>query len=147
MIREIVDDGTTLLLTTQYLEEADALADEIVVIDRGKELARGTSSELKDTLGGERIEFTVLDADRTEEAADLVRPHAAGELVVEPRRGAVGFAVEGGDAQLGATVRALEGAGIRVADLSLRRASLDDVFLALTGRTAESDASTLQEAT
>jgi ABC-2 type transport system ATP-binding protein len=146
VIREIVAEGTTLLLTTQYLEEADALADEIVVIDRGKEIARGTSSELKQLVGGERIEFTLLDPSGTGAAVTAVTPHAAGEVVADARRGEVGFAVEGGDARLGDTVRALDDAGLRVADLSLRRASLDDVFLALTGRTAESSAETLQEA-
>ncbi len=147
VIREIVDDGTTLLLTTQYLEEADALADEILVIDHGRELARGTARELKERVGGERIEFTVTDPARTEEAAGLVRPFAAGEVTADPARGAVAFPVDGGDAHLGDTVRALEGAAISVADLSLRGASLDDVFLSLTGRTAEGSTEQLQEAT
>ena len=146
VIREIVEDGSTLLLTTQYLEEADALADEILVIDHGRELARGTARELKDRVGGERIEFTVVDHSRTGEAAALVQRFAAGDAVVDPARGTVGFPVDGGDAHLGDTVRALESAAISVADLSLRGASLDDVFLSLTGRTAEGSTEQLQEA-
>ena len=147
VIREIVEDGSTLLLTTQYLEEADALADEILVIDHGRELARGTARELKDRVGGERIEFTVVDHARTGEAADAVAPFASGEVVVDPSRGAIAFPVDGGDAHLGDTVRALETSAIHVADLSLRGASLDDVFLSLTGRTAEGSTEQLQEAT
>lgn len=147
VIREIVDDGSTLLLTTQYLEEADALADEILVIDHGRELARGTARELKDRVGGERIEFTVADASRTAEAAGLIERFAAGEVATEPARGTVAFPVDGGDAHLGDTVRALESAAISVVDLSLRGASLDDVFLSLTGRTAEGSTEQLQEAT
>ena len=146
VIREILADGTTVLLTTQYLEEADALADEIVVIDRGVTIASGTSRQLKDQVGGERIEFTVADASRTAEAEVLVAPFAAGELTVDHDRGTVSFPVDVDDDHLAATVRALDDAGIRLDDLSLRRASLDDVFLSLTGRTAEGSAAEMQEA-
>lgn len=142
VIREIVADGTTLLLTTQYLEEADELADEILVIDHGREIARGTSAQLKAAVGGERIEFTLRDPSRTDEAAALIAPFAAGERSIDPARGAIGFPVDVEQDHLADTVRALDHAGIRVADLALRRASLDDVFLTLTGRPAEAEAAT-----
>ena len=145
VIREILADGTTVLLTTQYLEEADALADEILVIDRGEAIARGTSRQLKDQIGGERIEFTVADPTRTGEAEQLVRPFAIGDLTVDHHRGTVSFPVDVEHDHLVDTVRALDTAGIRLDDLSLRRASLDDVFLALTGHTAESSADAMQE--
>jgi ABC-2 type transport system ATP-binding protein len=147
VIREILADGTTVLLTTQYLEEADALADEILVIDRGEAIARGTSRQLKDQIGGERIEFTVADPTRTGEAEQLVRPFAIGDLTVDHHRGTVSFPVDVEHDHLVDTVRALDTAGIRLDDLSLRRASLDDVFLALTGHTAESSADAMQEVT
>jgi ABC-2 type transport system ATP-binding protein len=146
VIREIVADGTTVLLTTQYLEEADELADEILVIDRGLAIARGTSRQLKDQIGGERIEFTVADASRTAEAERLVAEFAIGDLTVDLDRGFVSFPVDVENDHLAVTVRALDDAGIRLDDLSLRRASLDDVFLALTGRTAEGSADEMQEA-
>jgi ABC-2 type transport system ATP-binding protein len=146
VMREIVADGTTVLLTTQYLEEADELADEIVVIDRGLAIARGTSRQLKDQIGGERIEFTVADASRTAEAERLVAEFAIGDLTVDLDRGFVSFPVDVENDHLAVTVRALDDAGIRLDDLSLRRASLDDVFLALTGRTAEGSADEMQEA-
>lgn len=136
VIREIVADGTSLLLTTQYLEEADALADEIMVIDHGRGITRGTSPELKDQVGGEHIEFTVADATRTEEARRLVAPFAAGEMTIDGEGGTVTFPVDVTDDHLAGTVRALDRADIRVSELSLRRASLDDVFLSLTGHTA-----------
>jgi ABC-2 type transport system ATP-binding protein len=145
VIREIVADGTTVLLTTQYLEEADELADEILVIDRGLAIARGTSRELKDQIGGERIEFTVRDPAQTTEAERLVRPFAIGDLTVDHDRGYVSFPVDVENDHLAVTVRALDDAGIRLDDLSLRRASLDDVFLALTGRTAEGAAGQMEE--
>ena len=146
VMREIVSDGTTVLLTTQYLEEADALADEILVVDRGVAIARGTSRQLKDQVGGERIEFTVADTSRTAEAERLVAPYAAGDMTVDHDRGFVSFPVDVEDDHLAVTVRALDDAGIRLDDLSLRRASLDDVFLTLTGRTAEGSSAEMQEA-
>ncbi len=146
VIREILADGTTVLLTTQYLEEADELADEILVIDHGLAIARGTSRQLKDQVGGERIEFTVADPSRTAEAERLVAGFGIGELSVDHDTGAVSFPVDARDDHLADTVRALDDAGIRLDDLSLRRASLSDVFLSLTGRTAEGSADEMQEA-
>ncbi len=146
-MREIVSDGTTLLLTTQYLEEADALADEILVIDHGRELARGTADSLKSRVGGERIELTVSDPNQGPIAVDLVRPYAVGEVTLDAPKGAVSFQVDADADPLPATVRALDEAGVRLAEMSLRRASLDDVFLALTGRTTEGSAEQMKEAT
>ncbi len=146
VLGEIVADGTTLLLTTQYLEEADALADEILVIDRGRAIAQGTARQLKDQVGGERIEFTVLDPARTEEAHRLVAPFAAGEVSADADRGTISFPVDADDDHLVDTVRVLDDAGIRLDELSLRRASLDDVFLSLTGRTAEGSAAEMEAA-
>jgi ABC-2 type transport system ATP-binding protein len=145
VIREIVADGTTVLLTTQYLEEADELADEILVIDHGLAIARGTSRELKDQIGGERIEFTVRDPSQTRAAQDLVAPFAVGDVTVDDHRGFVSFPVDVEDDHLVVTVRALDEAGIRLVDLSLRRASLDDVFLALTGHAVDGSADEIQE--
>lgn len=137
VIRQIVAEGTTLLLTTQYLEEADELADQILVIDRGRAIARGTARQLKDHVGGERIEFTVADTSQTEDAFRLVAPYATGEATVDATRGRVSIPVTADDDHLADTVRVLDEATIRVEELSLRRASLDDVFLTLTGHTAE----------
>ena len=146
VIREILADGTTVLLTTQYLEEADALADEIVVIDRGTAIAAGTSSELKAQVGGARIELTVLDPGDTPAAWRAIAGFAGEDVQVDEGRGTITFPVQGEHDLLPATVRALDDANIRIADLSLRRASLDDVFLTLTGRTAEGSAEAMQEA-
>ena len=131
VIRELVADGTTLLLTTQYLEEADALADRIAVIDQGRVIARGTADELKRSTGG-----TVLRLE-PEDAADLDRGAAAlADLGVErdPDGRALVLPVGDDNGVLVAAVRRVDDAGIALADLGLRRPSLDDVFLTLTGR-------------
>ena len=146
VIREILADGTTVLLTTQYLEEADALADDILVIDHGRAIAQGTSRQLKAQVGGERIELSVADPADTSRAREALLGLAGEELHVDEARGALSFPVGGDHDLLPATVRALDDASIRVDELSLRRASLDDVFLALTGRRAEGSAEAMQEA-
>ena len=141
VIRALVAEGTTLLLTTQYLDEADELADTIVVIDHGLVIARGTASELKAQIGGDVIEFTVPDRSELTAAAEAVAALGEREADVDAAASQVSVRVgaRGSDALVDA-VRRLDAAGVTIAGLSLRRPSLDDVFLALTGRPAEDDA-------
>ncbi len=136
VIREVVATGTTVLLTTQYLEEADVLADEILVIDHGREIARGTANQLKADVGGETVSVEVVDAARIDEARIALLAIAGEEVHVDERASRLSFPVHGDSSRLAATVRALDDADIAVADLAMRRPSLDDVFLSLTGRTA-----------
>jgi ABC-2 type transport system ATP-binding protein len=138
VIRNLVAEGTTLLLTTQYLDEADELADRIVVIDRGEVIAEGTSEELKSRVGGDVVEFSVPEQSRLGAAAEAVAGLAEGAPAVDGHRGTVSVRVgsRGSDA-LVETVRRLDAAGVVSAGLTLRRPSLDDVFLALTGHAAE----------
>jgi ABC-2 type transport system ATP-binding protein len=139
VIRDLVAAGTTLLLTTQYLEEADELADKIVVFDHGKVIAEGTADDLKDTIGGDVVEFTVTDRDRREQALDAVRGLSDGDPSADDT-GYVGVrAGRQGSAVLVDVVRRLDAAGITAHGLGVRRPSLDDVFLALTGHKAEAE--------
>jgi ABC-2 type transport system ATP-binding protein len=135
VIRELVADGVTLLLTTQYLDEADELADRIVVIDRGHVIAGGTPAELKTQTGGARLEVTLLAANPA--ASGALRPFVAGpvELSHDGRR--LRAPVRGGGGLATLVVRALDAAGITVDDVEVHQPSLDDVFFALTGRPAE----------
>ena len=135
VIRSQVREGNTLLLTTQYLEEADELADEIAVVDHGRIIARGTADELKTQVGGERIEVVVHDRARLAEAAGLIAADGSASLDEHSKR--VTIAAEGGAQQLVDVVRALGDAGVAIDDVALRRPTLDDVFLTLTGRAAE----------
>ncbi len=137
VIQALVAGGTSLLLTTQYLEEADLLADEIVVIDHGKVIAQGTADELKAQVGGERIAITVSDAANLATAVSLLTPLGVGSAVVEEHRRSLLMPVSGGAAVLTDALRLLDGAGIAVDDVGLRRPTLDDVFLTLTGHAAE----------
>ncbi len=146
VIRDLVSDGATLLLTTQYLEEADLLADDIVVIDHGRAIARGTADQLKAQVGGERIEVVVADATRVDDAARALGTVAQGEVQSDVSRRSVTAAVEGdGAGRLMQVLQNLRDAQIEVLDVGLRRPTLDDVFLTLTGRTAESDQSAENE--
>ncbi len=137
VIRSQVRQGTTLLLTTQYMEEADELADEIAVVDHGKIIARGTADELKSQVGGERIEVIVHDRSLLSRAAELLAPDGAASIDEHTRR--LTIAADGGAQQLVEVVRRLGEEKIRVDDVGLRRPTLDDVFLALTGHSAEID--------
>jgi ABC-2 type transport system ATP-binding protein len=140
IIRSLVADGTTLLLTTQYLDEADELADEIVVIDHGQVIAAGTAEELKGRVGGDVVEFTVPDRRRIDDAVAAIAKLGEGEPHADQDTGVVSTGVGGrGSDALIDTVRALDSAGIETAGLGLRRPSLDDVFLALTGHAAEEE--------
>ena len=138
IIRELVSGGTTLLLTTQYLEEADELADEIVVIDRGQVIAAGTAERLKDRVGGDVLEFSVPDRSRLATAVAAVKGLSDAEPHVDEVTGqvAVGVGGSGSDALVEA-VRRLDAADVSTDGLAVRRPSLDDVFLALTGHSAE----------
>jgi ABC-2 type transport system ATP-binding protein len=143
VIGGLVAEGTTILLTTQYLEEADRLADKIAVIDVGKVIAEGTQDELKTQIGGEVVELVLTKvADRAgdlERVHELLRDLASAEPVIDHEAHAIRLPVEGGAAILAEAVRRLDGAGITVSELSLHRPTLDDVFLTLTGHHAEKD--------
>lgn len=139
VITDLVADGTTVLLTTQYLEEADQLAEEIVVIDHGKVIAQGTSDTLKDEVGGDRLEVTVTDPAQLDAAAQALRSVATGEVSVDREGAHVTAPVVGGSLTLVDAVRALDNAHVGIADVALRRPTLDDVFLALTGHAAEEE--------
>lgn len=133
LIEEMVEGGTTLLLTTQYLEEADRLADRIGIIDHGRLIQEGTSDELKDRMGGSVVEIHVRDEDRAA-AAGALTAVAGGELRVEGNSLVVPAE---GSKTLTAAVRELDTAGVEPRDIGLRKPTLDDVFLTLTGHKAE----------
>jgi ABC-2 type transport system ATP-binding protein len=140
VIRGLVRDGTTLLLTTQYLEEADELANTIAVVDHGRIIARGTADELKAQVGGERIEVVVHQWDAIDRAADLLRGDATSECTIDRHTRRITIPASHGARQLVQVVRNLDDAGIAIDDIGLRRPTLDDVFLALTGHAAEATA-------
>ena len=135
VIRTQVREGATLLLTTQYLEEADELANDIAVVDHGRIIARGTADQLKSQVGGERIEVVVHDPGELARAAQLLAPDGTATIEEHVRR--LTISAHGGAAQLVETVRGLGEAAIKVDDIALRRPTLDDVFLTLTGHVAE----------
>jgi ABC-2 type transport system ATP-binding protein len=139
VITDLVADGTTVLLTTQYLEEADQLAEEIVVIDHGRVIAQGTSNTLKDQVGGDRLEVVVADPTQMDSAAQALRSVATGEVTVDRTDHRVVAPVVGGSLTLVDAVRSLDAAHVAIADVALRRPTLDDVFLTLTGHTAEEE--------
>ncbi len=139
VIQTLVAKGTTLLLTTQYLEEADLLADEIVVIDHGKIIAQGTSDDLKREVGGERLELTLSDGSQLPEAERLLTPLGLGPPTLDVGRRTLLMPVAGGASKLAETLRVLDGTSIALDDIGLRRPTLDDVFLSLTGRTTHDE--------
>ena len=134
VIQNLVNEGTTVLLTTQYLEEADQLAKKIAVIDKGKVIAQGSADELKTQVGGERIEV-VVSASQTQAAAQALQSMSSGKVVVEGDH--VQVPVSGGGVKVVEAVRALDIAKVEIKEIQLRRPTLDDVFLSLTGHHAE----------
>ena len=134
MVRDLAADGTTLLLTTQYLEEADQLCRRIAVIDTGKVIAEGTPDELKAAVGDEHLEITLAPGADLQAAAVVLKPLSSSIHNDGERR--LSVAVSSADGLTTSVVRALDEAGIAVNDVTIRRASLDDVFRTLTGRAA-----------
>lgn len=133
VIETLVDQGTTLLLTTQYLEEADRLAHDIAVVDHGKVIARGTADTLKAQIGGERVEVVVHQREDVSEAVAALAPYAKGDPAVEKNTRKITVPVSGGAKVLADVIRELDSRSIEIDDIGLRRPTLDDVFLSLTG--------------
>ncbi len=138
VIRDRVRSGVTLLLTTQYLEEADALADEIAVIDHGRVIAKGTADQLKSEVGGERIEVVVHHSDDLGRARELLAPFAlGGEVDIDDHARRLTVPSSGGSSVLVRVIRDLDAEQVAIDDIGLRRPTLDDVFMTLTGHVAE----------
>ena len=137
IIEQLVEDGTTVLLTTQYLEEADRLAKQLVVLDHGHIIAQGTSRELKTRLGATVLELTFESTDGAARGAEILREVAGNAMNIEGT--VVEYTVDGGPAAAADALRRLDAANIALAGLVLREPSLDDVFLSLTGHRAEDE--------
>jgi daunorubicin resistance ABC transporter ATP-binding subunit len=133
IVRELADSGTTLLLTTQYLDEADQLAGRIAVIDGGTVIAEGTPDQLKSSVGGEHLDIALAAGADVEEAIVAVKPFAAGGILPDEDGRRLSVPVAAAEGLTTQVVRALDQAGVPVNDVTMQRASLDDVFLALTG--------------
>jgi ABC-2 type transport system ATP-binding protein len=137
VIRSLVREGVTLLLTTQYLEEADELANTIAVVDHGRIIARGTADELKAQVGGERIEVVVHNRTDIPRAVQVLSAEGDGDHTIDEHVRKVTVPARGGAQRLVQVVRDLDEAQIAIDDIALRRPTLDDVFLTLTGHAAE----------
>ena len=138
VIRTLVSEGTTVLLTTQYLEEADRLADDITVIDQGKLIAQGTANDLKRQAGSEFIDITVREPEDTRRAAAVLKNYAENDdCDIDEESHTASIMVSDGASLMVQVVRALDTENVGVTNMALRQPTLDDVFLALTGRTAE----------
>lgn len=134
LVESLVADGTTVLLTTQYLEEADRLAHRIVVIDAGRVVAEGTANQLKARVGGDRVELHIRADEDFERAASAIAPVANGSLVLDRDRHRIALPAREGAATLRAVLDRLDAAGVMVEDIGMRRPSLDEVFMSLTGK-------------
>jgi len=147
IVRELVADGTTLLLTTQYLDEADQLADRIAVIDGGRVIAEGTPAELKASVGGQRLLITLADESDADAAARALAPFATTPVAPAEGERLIEVPVIASDGLATEVVRSLDAAGVKVSEISVRSASLDDVFLTLTGHAAEDKTPTTSQTT
>ena len=139
LIEELEADGTTVLLTTQYLDEADRLAERIIVIDHGTVIANGTADQLKDQIGGDRLTVSIARAQNRDTALATLSPLCTGRVEVAADGLSFSAPIKAGDRVVPGVIRALDDAGIDVLDVEVRRPTLDDVFLSLTGRRAEGD--------
>lgn len=141
LIEELGEDGTTVLLTTQYLDEADRLAERIVVIDTGKVIANGTSDELKNEIGGDRLSVSIARAENAGRAIEALGALCSGEVTVDPEGDGRHLlaSIRAGDRVVPQAIRALDDADIDVLDVEVRRPTLDDVFLTLTGKRTDID--------
>ena len=137
VIEDLISEGTTVLLTTQYLEEADQLANRIVVLDHGNVIAKGTSNELKSQVGGDRIEIVVESVGDVSNAAALIQEFGSAPAITEDLTKTILLPVAGGSTAIVNIVRKLDENKISIADIALRRPTLDDVFLSLTGHATE----------
>ena len=137
VIKKLVGEGTTVLLTTQYLEEADQLADNIAVIDEGKVIAQGTSDELKLLVGGQRVEITIQHLEDRSAAISVLERHVNGDITFAADERTLVGPVDNAAKTLQAVLKGLADAGVELNDAGMRRPTLDDVFLQLTGHAAE----------
>ncbi len=141
IIRERVTEGTTVVLTTQYLEEADQLANEIVVIDHGRAIARGTSQELKRRIGGEHLDVHLALLSDLSRVEDILRPFAIGAIRTDDQDALISIPVTKGVEALGAVMIQLSAQNVEILDIGLRRPTLDDVFMELTGHKSQEEQS------
>ncbi len=145
LIESLVQGGASIMLTTQYLEEADRLADDIVIIDHGQAIARGSADALKEQAGGQRLEVVLVHPEQLAKAEPLIQRFGDGPVQIDERRSRLFTPVSATDGLLAQVVLALDGEGISISDLGVRKPSLDDVFLQLTGRELSIEESTESE--